>query len=243
MSTDTAPAVIQPLPSLPARVFGVLTSPRDTFAKVVATPRWVGMLALSLVVTVAGGWWFLGTDVGRQALLDQQVSSMEGFGVQVSDAQYAQLEGRLKYAQYFQAGGALIGGPLITFAMAGLLFGVFSGLLGGSATYKQVLAVLTHSGAVNIVQQLFVTPLNYVRESMSSPTNLSVFLPMLEEGSFLSAFLGTIDLFIVWWVVVLGIGLSVLYRRKTGSVVLGLFGVYAVIALAIAAIKAALGGQ
>lgn len=243
MTTESPSAVAPTLPSLPARIVGVLTSPREMFTKVAATPRWFGMLAVSLAVTVAAGWWFLGTEVGRQALLDQQVASMEGFGVQVSDAQYEQLQGRLKYAQYFQAGGALIGGPIVTFVMAGLLFGVFSGLLGGNGTYKQVLAVLTHSGAVNIVQQLFVTPLNYVRESMSSPTNLSVFFPMLEEGSFLASFLGTIDLFIVWWVVVLAIGLSVLYRRKTGPVVMGLFGVYAVIALAIAAIKAALGGQ
>jgi hypothetical protein len=243
MTTDTGRAVVPPLPSLPARVFGILTSPRDTFAKVVANPRWLGMLVLSLVVTVAASWWFLGTDIGRQALLDQQVASMESFGMQVNDAQYAQLQERLEYAQYFQAGGALIGGPIITFLLAGLLLGVFSGLLGGQATFKQVLAVVTHSGAVGILQQLFATPLNYVRESLSSPTNLSVFFPMLEEGSFLSSFLGTVDLFIVWWVVVLGIGLSVLYRRKTTSVVLGLFGVYAVIALAIAAAKAALGGQ
>ena len=49
---------------------------------------------------------------------------------------------------------------------------------------------------------------------MSSATNLAVFLPMLDESSFLAKLLGTIDLFLVWWVVVLAIGLGVLYQAQ-----------------------------
>jgi hypothetical protein len=194
-------------------------------------------------VTVAANAAFVSTEVGQQALLDQQVATMESFGQTVSDAQYARLQDQAQYAPYFQAAGLLVVAPLVTFLSAGLLFGVLNGLLGGNATYRQVLAIVTHSGAVNLVQQLFVTPLNYARSSLSSPTNLSVFLPMLEEGSFLASFFGTIDLFIVWWILVLAIGLGVLYRRKTSPIAVGLFLVYGVIALAIAAVKSALGGQ
>ena len=39
-----------------------------------------------------------------------------------------------------------------------------------------------------------------------------------------------IDLFLVWWVVVLAIGLAVLYRRRTGPVALSLLGAYVGIA-------------
>jgi hypothetical protein len=82
---------------------------------------------------------------------------------------------------------------------------------------------------------LFVTPLNYVRETMSSATNMAVFLPMLDESSFLARLLGTIDLFLIWWVFVLAIGLGVLYRRKTGPIAVGLYAVYGIIAVLIAA--------
>ncbi len=58
---------------------------------------------------------------------------------------------------------------------------------------------------------------------------------MLDESSFLAKFLGTIDLFIVWWVVVLSIGLAVLFKRKTGPIAAGLFIVYGVIAVIVAA--------
>ena len=57
---------------------------------------------------------------------------------------------------------------------------------------------------------LFTGPLNYFRGSMSSATNLSVVLPMIDEHSFLGRLLGMIDLFMVWWVVVLAIGLACL---------------------------------
>ena len=107
--------------------------------------------------------------------------------------------------------------------------------MGGTATFKQLFAVFVHSTAITVVQQLFVTPLNYVRETISSATNLGVFLPMLEEGSFLAKFLGTIDLVLIWWIAVLSIGLAVLFKRKTGPIAAGLFIVYGVIAVIVAA--------
>jgi hypothetical protein len=237
-SSTSAPV----LPSLPARIVGVLLSPRETFAAVSSTPRWLGMLAATVIVAAACQGLFLSTEVGRQAFVDQQVTSREGLGIQVSDEAYAQIERLAAYAAYIQIGGAVVGIPVVTCAAAGLLFGVFGGLLGGQATYRQTLAVVAHSGAVSIVQQLFVTPLNYLRESMSSPANLSVFFPMLDEGSFLASLLGTVELFTVWWVLVLAIGLGVLYRRPTAPIAWGLFAVYAVVAVAVAAVKAALGG-
>ena len=57
-------------------------------------------------------------------------------------------------------------------------------------------------------------------------------------------FLGMIDLFLVWWVVVLAIGLAVLYKRRTGPVAFSLLGAYIGIAAVIAAHHARIrGGQ
>jgi hypothetical protein len=46
----------------------------------------------------------------------------------------------------------------------------------------------------------------------------------------------------VWWLFVLAVGLAVLYRRRTQPIAFGLFGVYAVIALGVAAVMSRLGG-
>ena len=81
------------------------------------------------------------------------------------------------------------------------------------------------------------------RNSLSSATNLSVFLPNLADGSFLASFLGVIDLFWIWYLVVVAIGLGAVYRRKWTGVAGGLFAVYVLIGLVIATVKVALGGR
>jgi hypothetical protein len=221
--------------SLPARVWGVLTSPRETFADVVARPRWLGMMLVAILVTAICTGGFLMTAVGQQAYLDNQIESTKRWVGEVSEAQQAGMERMLPYAAPISAVSIAIIMPIMWLVMSGILFAVFSAALGGTATFKQVFAVMVHSSAISVVQQLFVTPLNYVRESMSSATNLSVFLPMLDESSFLARFLGTIDLFLVWWVVVLSIGLGVLFKRKTGPIAAGLFVIYGIIAVIVAA--------
>ena len=50
------------------------------------------------------------------------------------------------------------------------------------------------------------------------------------------------DLFVIWYLLVLAIGLAVLYRRKTQPIALALYGVYAAGVVVIAAIRSRVGG-
>ena len=132
--------------------------------------------------------------------------------------------------------------PLVAVILAGIFLGVFNAIMGGNAKFKQVFAVVAHSGVVIAVQQFFILPLDYFRESLSSPTNLAVFVPMLDENTFVVRALGAIDLFLIWWMVNLSIGLAVLYKRRTGPIAITLITIYVVLALVIAGIKTALAG-
>jgi Yip1 domain len=227
--------------NLIARILGVITSPRATYAAVAARPRALGALALVVLVSAASVGVFMSTQVGREALLDQQVRFLEGFGRQVSDAQYQQLEARLRFAPYFAAAGQLVTLPLVGVIIAGVALAVFN-LMGGDGTFKQTFAIVAHSGAIIALQQLFVLPLDYVRESLSSPTNLGVFFPFLDENTFPARLLGAIDLFLIWWMISLAIGLGLLYKRRTGPIAATLLAIYAVLAIVIAAVKSALSG-
>jgi len=220
-----------------SRLVGVVLSPRDTFQRIVARPRWFGALALITLAVAAASFAMLSTETGQVALLDQQVRQAESFGQTISDEQYAAMERSGPIMRYFVAGSQVVFIPLVTLLLAGLLFGVFNAGLGGDASFAQMLAVVAHSGAVTLLQQVFVIPLNFARASLSSATNLGVFVQgVLEETSFLARFLGAIDLFIVWWLVVLAIGLGVLYRRRTQPIAAGLLVTYGIIAVVIAAI-------
>jgi hypothetical protein len=67
--------------------------------------------------------------------------------------------------------------------------------------------------------------------------NLAVFVPMLEETTFLARFLGAIDLFYVWWSINVAIGVGVLFKRKTGGVAATFVGLYVVVALVLAIVR------
>ena len=225
--------------SLPARFAGVLFAPRATYAAVAAHPRWLGIFLTVFLITASAATALMSTDIGRNALLDQQISQSEAYGRRMNQAQIDQLE---KISAYYVYGAPVI--QLVSLSLGGLLiagiaFAVFNAALGCDATFKQVFAVVAHSGVVLAVLSLFTAPLAYARESLSSATNLAVFLPFLDESSFAARLLGSIDLIYIWWMLSLAIGLGVLYRKRTGPIATTMLAVYAAIGVIIAAIKTA----
>lgn len=224
-----------------ARARGIVMAPRRTFADVVAKPAWIGMLVLTVAAGAAASSALLSTETGQIALVDQQVRTLEAFGQVVDDERYDALEARSVYGGAIQAGEMVVGAPLLAWVIAALIYGSHRAA-SPQVTFRQVLAVVVHSGVVLAVQQLVLSPINYARESLSSPVNLAALLPMIEEGTLPARFLGMIDLFVVWWLVVLAIGVGVLYGRRARQVMARLFGVYLGLALALALAMAAAGG-
>lgn len=49
---------------------------------------------------------------------------------------------------------------------------------------------------------------------------------MLDEMSFMAMFLGSFNLLLIWWVLSVSIGLSVLYRRRTGPIFMTFMAIY-----------------
>ena len=228
---------------LAARFIGIITAPRDTFQSVVAHPRWFGILALTACLVALCTALPMTTDAGKQAALDQQVSSMESFGMQVSDEMYERMRQGMGRAPYTTAGSVLVFAPLMACLIAGLLWVVFNAAMGGQATFKQVFSIVAHAGVISTLGAMFTAPINFMRGTMSSSAaNLRVLLPMIDEKTFVGRLLGTVDLFLIWWVFVMAIGLAVLYRRRTQPIALTLLAVYAVIAVCIAAVMSRLGG-
>jgi hypothetical protein len=214
-----------------ARLVGVITSPKATFENVIAHPKALGILVVICLISAVTLGWFFSTQIGRDAWLN---SMIERGGAQMTDQQIAAMEKMAPWVGYFAIGQAVIGVPIFMVLIAGLLYAIFNAAMGGTATFKQVFAVVVHSWVIPAVSQLFTLPLAYAKGELKSSTSLGVLLPMIDDATFLGKFLGAIDFFLIWALVVLAIGLGVLYRRKTQSIATILFVIYGVIALAIA---------
>lgn len=240
---STSPAIpARDADALSARALGVLHSPRATLEAVAAAPRWAGVLALTFIVSALSGAALLETEVGQLALVDQWERTAIAFGQNVDDAQYAAMVDASGNGTAYAVISSFLSGPFLACVLAALLFAGFRVTGGGDATYRQVLAVVAHAGVILALRQVIAAPVNYARETLASPTTTTVFFTMLDEASPVARFLGIIDLFVLWWVGVLAVGMSVLYRRPARTLAVIFIGAYITLALILAIVMAVTGG-
>jgi hypothetical protein len=93
-----------------------------------------------------------------------------------------------------------------------------------------VFAVVAHAGVILTLRQVIAAPVVYARETLASPTTFNLFFATLDETSPPARFFGVVDLFVIWWIVVLAIGISVLWRKPAHWLALSLMGAYVVLA-------------
>lgn len=223
-------------PGLFARLIGVIFSPRATYQAVVARPRVLGAFVITIAIMALTEGAFFSTPVMQEVLMDQQVKTLESFGVNISDQMYDRLEQGIGRAAYTTPLSLAIGIPIVAAICAAIILGIWGMLMGGAGTFKQVYAILAHSGAILVLAILFTMPLSYATHRLAG-ANLGVFAPMLEETTFLARFLGAIDLFYVWWSINVAIGVGVLFKRKTGGIAATFVGMYVLVALVLALVR------
>ena len=146
-----------PRMSLLTRIIGVIFSPREAFAAIVARPTWLGAMAVVIVIMGAAQFFLLSTDVGKDLALDQNVAAIEAFGQTVSDEMYANMERGMENARFTGPAILLVTIPLITAVTSGILHVMFGLIGGGNGTYKQVYAISVHSSIISALQLVFTT--------------------------------------------------------------------------------------
>ena len=227
--------------SLAARLVRVLYSPRATFEQLVNTPRFVGALVVTFLVTSACATALFRTEVGQIALLDQWERTAVAFGRTVDDSRYAALEKASRNdAEVYAIATSFVTGPVLAVGLS-LGFVAAFRLAKMTAPFSQVLAVVAHAGVVLMLRQLVAAPVTYVRETLASPVTMSIFFTTMDENSPAARFFGIIDLFVMWWLVVLAIGMSVLYHRSARRLALMFVGIYVTVAIILAVVMAVMG--
>jgi hypothetical protein len=223
--TDVTPAPVQ-APGLLSRIIGVIFAPKSTFERLLPAPKLLGtVLLVGLTIGLSQGLPQL-TDSGRQAAIDAAAQQMERFtGRPVTEEQYAAMQRSAPIRSYVTMVVVPLGVAVSVLFFAGLYFIAFNVVLGGTATFKQVATVVAHGSVIAALGQVIGAPVQYLQGTANQmgPFTLGALLPMLDETSFLARFLSFIGVFSIWGTIVNAIGFSVLYRRKTGSIFLGLF--------------------
>jgi hypothetical protein len=107
--------------------------------------------------------------------------------------------------------------PLIAAALA-YFWGNF--VYAGKATFKQLLSVMVYSEIIGAVGFLVALPFILMKGSMATPFNLGVLVVNHGLDSIAYVALSKIDIFNIWEIIVVGIGLAIVYNvpRSKGYV-------------------------
>ncbi|MEO7135942.1 MAG: YIP1 family protein, partial [Vicinamibacterales bacterium] len=179
---------------------------------------------------------------GRQALVDERVRVTEALGQRVDDAEYARLRADPPFPVYLTSGGRLLLTPPITL-LAALGLALLARIDRATVSIKSALAIVVHATVVLALQQIVATPLHYVQESLMSPTTVAGLLRTFDEGSWPARLFGTIDVFGLWWIWLLSLGLAAATGKPARRYWWRLLAVYTGVAAIVAAVFAMMGSN
>lgn len=197
-------------PSLIEKVVGVFTSPRQTFEAIAERPSW--LIPYILVCVIGFGSFYLTRDV----VLNTQIERIQN-NPNLSQEQIDTIVERMERSS---TGTGIIWQvvsiPVVTLVVFAIVAGVlmFGGnvVLGGAARFKQLFSIYAWSSLISALSAIVKTPLILATGSISVGTSLAVFMPADSYTTFLYNFLAKFDVFSIWQLIVVTIGISVLYR-------------------------------
>jgi hypothetical protein len=195
-----------------------------------------------LAITAVSQALLFGTEVGQVALVDQWERTALAFGLPVDDARYTELQTLSQSGPLYGVASAVATGPVLTLVLACAVFLLFRPGRDRPVSFSQVLAVTAHASVILALREVLSVPVSFMREATGGATSLGLWFPGLDAASFGGRFVGALDVFVMWWAVLLAIGVGVLYGREARKVAAAFLGVYAGVALLIAVTMSALGG-
>ena len=218
------------------KIFGVFFSPKETFESLNRKPGWLTPFIIMALLGILSS--FLLKDIAIQERLRRIEDNPKFTSEQVEmmkDRIEKQQTSPLRYLNSILAPVAVLAYLMVVSGV--LLFGG-NIILGGEAPFKKVLAVVSYSGLVGVLASVIKLPIILTKETLNVQTSLALFLSNEAPRSSLHRFLASFDLFTLWQVALISIGLGVLYSFKTSkaaTIVAGFWLVWVVI-------KVALGG-
>ena len=209
-------------------VLKVLFQPREVFASVQSKANWLLPLIILIILTL------IATVVLYPTIKTEVLNNIAN-NPDISDEQRAQVveqvSGSLTLPAIMIPG--LLYEILAFFVIAAVFFFVASIMFGAEGKFVQMISVTGLSLMVSIPETVIKLPLMLARQTMKVHTDLALFLPLSMEKSFIYSLLGHIDIFSIWKVYLIGLGMAVVYKfapKKALTASFVVWGIYVLLA-------------
>ena len=213
--------------SVTQRFWKVLVAPGEAFTAIADDPKilWPGLIimAISLLLTI------LVLPETKQFTRETLAASGQGPD---------QIALAMKFVVPGALAGSIIGIIIVWLVQAGIL-ALYNQFSVGVASFKQLFAIAVFASVPSIIKSVISTALIKTmgfKAALQVSTSLALFLGTANQTSFLYRFLGQIDLFTIWGIVLLILGGSLAMKKK----VAGLAAYYGTIWLVYAVVMALL---
>jgi hypothetical protein len=202
-----------------SRLTGVFFEPAKTFADVAARPNFWPPLILILVVSLCYMVLF-GQHVGWERMIRHQ-TEMSSRAAQLSPEQReTQIQMGAKFAPVITYVAILVGFPLFTLIWAAVLLGIVKGMMSAQLRLKQVFAILCYASLPGVIMAVLAIAVMFMKSpddfNLQNPLvfNPAAFMDQAASSKFLYSLASSIDLFRLWTLVLIGIGLKAAAGRQ-----------------------------
>jgi xanthosine utilization system XapX-like protein len=226
-------------------MFDIFFSPGRAFARIKERPAWILPLVIAVVFNMLIAYVsarYVDYDLVRQQTIERMQER------NMSEEQLKQATEQLDkvFASPFVRYGAppvnaLIISLIGVFFLA-VVYNVSLPLLGGTGDFKRMLAVVANASLIAVPSAVVRAALVMMKKSAEVTTSLLLAAPGLKSG-FLSVLLARIDVFAIWQLILMAIGLKVVFGLKASKAYLLVFAVWLVITVIFALLGVRAGGR
>ena len=252
MVTTATPAPAAPAPDSSnslSRIFGVLFSPKVTFASIAARPTWLLPVLLGVVVGLSVSFT-MSKEIGWRMIVEKRIAQsasaqkrMEQLTADQRDNAIAQ---QAKFTPYFVYPVNVIA-PFVGALLAAVIFlGAFNGIYGTKLTFRTSLGIVSYAWIPQLIYYILCIPILFLKDPATVDidnmlaSNPGALLPD-DAARWLVALLSSLDIFTIWTVILFAIGFSATDTKKlsfskafTAVLLLWLFGVACKVGIAFA---------
>ncbi len=227
-----------------SNIINTYISPGKVF-ETVKNFDWKKAIIPLLILAVLGviSYWViqdLADDYGYEKAVSV-IENMDRLTDEQKVEQIAKIEERMDGPQITSWISSGLGGPITVFFMALIALLVGNTFMGGSAKYGQLLNITAWAFMINILETIVKIPLMLNKWSLEVYTGLGV-LGIGEKGSFINSLLAGIDIFAIWRIILMAIGMGIIYNKKTRPYAVGMLIAWFVLKIIGAGISSFLGG-
>jgi hypothetical protein len=207
-----AAAETAPQSSLVSRIVKLLVSPGELFAEFGENAPWGGALAVTLFIAVASSLavYFLVPTETFAELIKTDILSKGG---QVPPDE---MMGKIvPQAKLIGVVVSMFGPVIMALIVATVLLVAFRFGMGGKGSFNQYLAVTTHVQVLLAIGGALVAPLIFIQRDPSVNLSATLLFSELTPKSPLFGLLHALDVFHVWGLVLMAIGVSKIDGRRS----------------------------